>query len=321
MRQKDQYSETTRRKLNNFIIIRWIVAFKSSSWVLFAICFVIFDLFSTAWAQDAKYRVNESVFVDENKNLSTIILRKQEIKHDIVIKEISTVINREVPQHVLKEETHTIFDVAELQIVKTIPQYVFDTKQTTVVVKEPQAKDPNILIFDTGTVAGNNLYANQLNCFKSKIAETWQTTLAKAEVKPKNGKNVPMDSRQIWLFRTAQEPYFENRWPISENAYPYESYFKRAPSTFKADIENAFSANLLKQLETWEKNLEIWVFTSADNVREFFKSDLLKLGKNKIDKIHLFIKYLGSPSQDFSAEYCVYKAYPEPVKVARVDGR
>lgn len=259
------------------------------------ICLLIsIGLFSPVQAQDVKYRVNESVLVDENQNPSTIILRKQEIKRDIVIREVSSIINREMPQHVIKQETKTVYNVAERSIVQHIPQHVIVTRQTTVVVETPLEKDPHILVFDVGTAAGNKRYDSQLKCFKAKKEEFWPTTLVSANKSSQNSAEAPMDSRQIWLFRTAQPPYFENKWPISETAYPFESYFRQDPEDIKTEIQTAFEGQLLNQLQTW-KNVEIWLFTDDINVKAFFNSALQIPNGSRIRRVHL----LNSDNCDF----------------------
>jgi hypothetical protein len=259
---------------------------------------------ASVFAQDAKFRVNESVFIDEDNNPSTIILRKFEVKRDIIIREVTSVINREISQHVVKERTQTLFNIAETSIVKQIPQYVFDTKQRTVFLEKPQTKNPNILVFDIGTVAGNNLYANQFRCFSEKMNKFWSTTMTKSGRKSNRNVDIPMDSRQIWLFRTAQQPYFENSWPISKEAYPYDSYFTRDPEEIKDDLKAYFGEKMLREtLGTW-KEIQIWVFSNNQKIRNFFKKELMRVDQAKrISKIHLLLDQEGSQCnyQAFSA--------------------
>jgi len=241
---------------------------------------------SVPLAQNGKQRVEESVFVDENDYISTIILRRKEFRPQIVFKEEQMVIRKEIPKHVVKEETQTVFNVAEKSIVKELPQYIFDTKQSTIVKieKEIIEKSPHILVFDMGTVAGNDRYQNQYKCFNEKKDEIWPTSKPKEE--KQTDINKPMDSRQILLFRTANRPHFINKWPISEKAYPYESYFKRDPESIENDIKEDYKKIMLKQLETWD-NVDLWIFSYDGKVVDLFKAKLNGDEAPKIMSIHL----------------------------------
>ena len=209
-------------------------------------------LYGNISAEDTESSWNHTeVFSNKEDNSTTVIMRNPVVKWVpkgyIIIERPQTLITKTTPPVINVVKTEKIFK-EQYQVIQNIQtNTILKQKANTIIV---QKERKNFKVFVIDLEADSDRYNQQFQCYRKKIDE------------------YPADRgvyRMHWIFKSAYQPYFEMRWPISSKSYYLYNANQKAVNP--SQVGAAFESTILRQFsnESKETNIEFLIITTANS--------------------------------------------------------
>jgi hypothetical protein len=221
-------------------------------------CFILFcslsilTLKGIILAEDKEEEWNHTeVFSNKEDNSATVIMRNPILKWVpkgyIFIERAQTLITKAPPSMNYIVKTEKIFE-EQSQFIHSIQSNTILKQEANTIILQKERKEYKVFIIDLE--ADNDHYLNQFKCYSKKLQE------------------YPAEMgvyRVHWIFKSAYEPYFEMRWPISSKSY--HLYNTNQRSVQSAEVGDAFNNTVLQQFSNEAKgtNIEFLIITTPES--------------------------------------------------------